>query len=155
MKNSNPKLRSKKSGEGLVVVIILLLIIGAGAWYLFHNKWTMDQEARAFGREMIQRVTVNHDLAFFQNNLGPQARMENAPSQQETIIAKFKELGVPQQPIKIEENVTFESKFFSPRAYFTAHLFYPTQTMTLQIAISHPVGKWQLDNLSFGSGPGG
>jgi hypothetical protein len=59
------------------------------------------------------------------------------------------QLGVPQQPMNIEEQVTFESHFFEPKGYFTAHLFYPTSAATMQIAVSHPVGKWQLDNLTF------
>lgn len=153
MKNSNWNCRSKESGEGLVIVIVLVVIIAAGVWWLFNNKKTMDREARAFGREVIQRVTVNHDKEFFANNLSPQARLDYPPSRQEYVISQFKELGVPNQPINIEENVTFESHFFSPRAYFIAHLFYPTQVATLQIAISHPVGKWQLDDLTFTSGP--
>lgn len=134
-------------------MIILFVIIAAGTWWLYHNKWTMDREARAFGRQMIERVALNHDLAFFRDNLGPQARLDNPPSQQELVIGRFRELGVPQQPIKIEENVTFERSFFSPKGYFLAHLFYPTQELTVQVAISHPVGKWQLDNLTAQSGP--
>ncbi len=151
MKRSN--YRSNQSGEGLVVVIILFVILALGTYWLYHNKWTMDREARAFGREMIERVAVNHDLAFFRDHLSPQARLDNPPSQQEFIISKFTELGVPQQPIKIDENVIFQKNFFSPQGYFTAHLFYPTQELTVEIAISHPVGKWQLDNLTYASGP--
>ena len=71
----------------------------------------MDREARVFGRQMIERVAVNHDVTFFRDNLSPQARLDNPPSQQDLIIAKFTELGVPQQPIKIEESVTFERAF--------------------------------------------
>lgn len=152
MKSSNWNCRSKQSGEGLVIVIILLVIIGGGVWYLFNNKNTMDREARAFGRQMVERLTVNHDLAFFSANLGPQARLDFPPSLQRDIIDQFTKLGVPNQPINIEEHVTFESHFFSPRGDFIAHLFYPTQTGTMQIGISHPVGKWQLDSLNFTAG---
>jgi hypothetical protein len=144
--------RSKQSGQGLVIVIILVVIIGAGAWYLFNNKKTMDAEARAFGREMIERLTVKHDLAFFRDHLSPQGRLDYPPSRQQDVITIFQQLGVPNQPINIEENVAFESQFFSPRGYFTAHLFYPTQAATVQIAVSHPVGKWQLDDLTYTAG---
>ena len=141
--------RSRASGQGLVVVIIVLALIGGAAWWLFSNKQTMDREARAFGKEAIERLVVHHDATFLANNLSPQARLENPPSQQQYIISKFQQLGVPAQPIQIEENVTFESHFFEPKGYFTAHLNYPAGPATLQIAVSHPVGKWQLDNLTF------
>ena len=136
------------SGQGLVVVIILLAIIASGAWWLFNNKKTMDREARAFGREMIQRLTVNHDAAFFANHLGPQAKLDNPPSQQQYVMSELQRLGVPLQPIQIDETVTWESHFFEPRGSFIAHLRYATQTATLQIAVSHPVSRWQLDYIT-------
>ena len=153
MKNSNSQTR--ESGQGLVVLIIILLIVGGGFWYLFSNKKTMDREARAFGREMVEGLTVKHDVNFFVNHLSPQMRIDYPPSQQQYVISQFQQLGVPQQPIKIDETVTFESQFFSPRGHFTAHLFYPTQAATLDIDVSHPVGKWQLDNMTFSTGMGG
>jgi hypothetical protein len=148
MKNSELDCRSNTSGQGLVVVIILLAIIAGGAWWLFNNKQTMDREARAFGREMIQRLTVNHDAAFFANHLSPQAKVDNPRSKQEYIMSKLQELGAAAQPIQIDESITWESHFFEPRGFFTAHLIYPAQTATLQIAVSHPVSKWQLDDIT-------
>jgi len=148
MKNSELDRRSNTSGQGLVVVIILLAIIAGGAWWLFNNKQTMDREARAFGRQMIERLTVNHDAAFFANHLSPQARLDNPLSEQQYIMSKLQELGVPAQPIQIDEKITWESHFFEPRGFFTAHLIYPAQTATIQIAVSQPVSKWQLDNIN-------
>ena len=139
----------KQAGDGLVVVIIFLALIGGGVWYLYYHKNEMDKEGRAFGRQMIEALTVRHDRAFFANNLGPQAKLDNPPSAQEAWIQQFTQLGVPAQPIKIEENMTWESQFFEPKGYFTAHLNYPARGATMRIAISHPVGKWQLDNLEF------
>jgi hypothetical protein len=148
MKNSELNRRSNTSAQGLVIVIILLAITAGGAWWLFNNKQTMDREARAFGREMIQRLTVNHDGPFFANHLSPQAKLDNPRSKQEYIMSKLQELGVPAQPIQIDENITWESHVFEPRGFFTAHLIYPAQTATLQIAVSHPVSKWQLDDIT-------
>ena len=153
MKNSELDRRSNTSGQGLVILIILLAIIAGGAWWLFNNKQTMDREMRTFGREMIQRLTVNHDAAFFANHLSPQAKVDNPPSKQQYIISKLQELGVPAQPIQIDENITWESYFFEPRGYFTAHLNYPAQGATLQLATSHPVSRWQLDNITFVTQP--
>jgi hypothetical protein len=30
-----------------------------------------------------------------------------------------------------------------------AHLFYPNGAATIQVAISHPVAKWQIDDMTF------
>ena len=153
MKKTKLSFQTKLSGQGLVVVFILLAVIGAGLWYLYSNKATTDREARAFAREAIKRITVDHDLKYFSDHLGPQAKLDNPPSQQQFIIQRFTQMGVPAQPIQIEENVTWESYFFEPRGYFTAHLNYPAQPVMLQMATSHPVSRWQIDNVSFGAQP--
>jgi hypothetical protein len=149
MKKNKLSSRNKLSGQGLVVVIILLAVIGAGLWYLYSNKTTTDREARVFAREAIKRLVVDHDIKYLGDHLGPQAKMDNPPSQQQYMIQRFTQFGVPEQPIKIDESVTWESYFFEPRGYFTAHLNYPGQGATLQIATSHPVSRWQLDNITF------
>ena len=56
--------RSKPSGQILVIVIIVLALIGAGFWWLFSNKEAMAKEGRAFGRDAVQRIAVQHDLNF-------------------------------------------------------------------------------------------
>ena len=145
------KLNSKRnvSGQGFVIIFIVLGVIGAGLWYLYSNKSTTDREARVFARDAINKLTVDHDLKYLSDHLGPQAKLDNPPSQQQYMIQRFTQFGVPQQPIQIDENVTWESYFFEPRGYFTAHLNYPGQGATLQIATSHPVSRWQIDNVTF------
>jgi len=149
MKNMKLSSQTKLSGQGLVIVFILLGVIGAGLWYLYSNKTTTDREARVFAREAVKRLVVDHDLKYLSEHLGPQAKLDNPPSQQQYMIQRFTQFGVPTQPIQIDENVTWESYFFEPRGYFTAHLNYPAQGATLQIATSHPVSRWQLDNITF------
>jgi hypothetical protein len=139
--------RAREAAEGLVVIIILIAVLGGIAWWLFNTKNTSDREGRAFARAVINRLAVQHDQKFLSDNLGPQARQEDTRSRQEYIIGKLKEFGVPAQPIPIEESMTFESQFFSPRGFFIAKLNYPGQLAVMQIAISHPVGKWQLDTI--------
>jgi hypothetical protein len=147
MKRKNDH-RSRTGGDGLVVVIVLLAIVGIGAWWLYSHKKEMDKEGRAFGRQMIEQLTVNHNLAFFSNNLGPQARVDYPPSQQQFMIQQFQQLGVPAQPIQIDSKMVWESQFFEPKGYFTANLKYPARGATLELAISHPVSKWQVDNMT-------
>ena len=139
----------RSNGEGLVIIIILLAVIGGGVWWLYNHKSTLDRDARKFGREVIQKLVVDHDVNFFGQNLGPQARLNYPPSQLQMVQQQFTQLGVPQQPLKIEEQVTFESHFFEPRGYFTAHLMYPSGPVDLQVAVSHPVSKWQVDDMTF------
>ena len=141
--------QSNTSGQVLVVVIILVILLGGGLWLLVTHKQSVDKEARAFGREMITRVTVNHDAAFLANHLSPQARLDNPPLQQQELMTKLQELGVPAQPIQIDERITWESQFFEPRGFFTAHLNYPAGPATLEIAFDRPVSKWQLLNITF------
>src|SRR6202022_3337395 len=153
MKKLKLSSQSKLSGQGLVVVFILLAVIGAGLWYLYSNKATTDQEARAFARDAVKKLTVDHDLKYLSDHLGPQAKLDNPPSQQQYIIQRFAQFGVPAEPIQIAENVPWESYFFEPRGYFTAHLNYPAQGATLQLATSHPVSRWQIDNITFTAQP--
>jgi hypothetical protein len=149
MKTLKQTHRFKRSGEGLVLLIIVAAVIGAGAWYLFSTKAEMDREARQFARETAKRLTVDHDAAYLAEHLSPQAKLDNPPSQQQYIIQRFTQFGVPAQPIQMDENVTWESYFFEPHGFFTAHLYYPTQTAMLQLAVSHPVSRWQIDNITF------
>ena len=147
MKRMSPS-RNRNGGDGLVVVIILLALLGIGAWWLYSHKAAMDKEGRQFGRTMIEALAVRYDKAFFANNLGPQAKLDYPPSQQDFLIQQFQQLGTPAQPIQIDEKMTWESQFFEPRGYFTAQLNYPARSATVQLAISHPVSKWQVDNLT-------
>jgi hypothetical protein len=128
-------------------------VIGAGLWYLYSNKATTDREARVFAREAVKKLTVDHDRQYIETHLGPQAKLDLPPSQRDYMIQRFAQFGVPAQPIQIDENITWESYFFEPRGYFTAHLNYPAQGATLQLATSHPVSRWQLDNITFVTQP--
>lgn len=148
-----PKYRSNVSGEGLVIVIILVVLIGGGLWWLVSHKQAVDKEARVVGRDMVKRLAVDHDAAFFANNLSPQLRLDYPPLQQQEEMSKFQQLGAPAQPIQIDESVSWEGpwefKFFEPKGSFTAHLNYAAGPATLQIAIDHPASKWQLTGYSF------
>jgi hypothetical protein len=144
--------RFKSSGEGLVIVLILIVLIGGGVWYLVSHKQSMEKEGRTFGNEVIKRIVIDHDVGFLSSNLSPQARLDLPPTDQQNLINQLQQLGIPAQPFKTDENFTWESHFFEPRGFFTAHLNYPGGPATLQIAFDHPVSKWQIVNISF-AGP--
>lgn len=147
--------RSKTSGEGLALVIIVLVIVGGILWYLYSTKAATDRDARQYGHEVVNRLAVKHDRALLDQDLAPQAKMENPPSQRDYLIQRFAQFGVPAQPIEIDDNVTFDSYFFKPHGFFTAHLNYPGQAVTLQIAVSQGDTKWLIENITFtpGSAP--
>jgi hypothetical protein len=135
-------------GEGLVIVIIVLAIIGGGTWWLYHHKADMDREARSFGRDIIQQLAVNHDVSLFADHLSPEMKLHYPQSQIDFVKGKLTELGVPQQPLRIEEQVTFTSTFFEPHGTFQVQLIYPSGIGSMQVAVSHPVTKWQVDDLT-------
>lgn len=142
------KCNCRSNGEGLVVLIILLAIIGGGILWLYSHKKNLDRDARAFGREMIERLAVHHDLTAFVEHLSPQMKLNYPPSQLKYLQGKLNEIGAPQQPLNIEEQITFESHFFEPHGVFQAQLMYPSGMANIQMAISHPVSKWQVDDLT-------
>jgi hypothetical protein len=147
MKNLNS--RSNSSGQIIVVLIIMIAVIGAGAWWLFSNKQAMAKEGREFGREAIQRLAVHHDLNFFGSHLSPEARRQFPPSVQQEFISKLQQFGSPVGPIDVQGDIQFQSHFFEPRGNFHARLNYPAQPADLDISVSHPVGRWQIDDISF------
>ena len=130
------------------MLIILLAIVGGGVLWLYSHKKQLDREARGFGREMIEQLTVKHDINMFADHLSPQLKMNYPPSQLQYLQTKLNEIGVPQQPLKIDEQITFESHFFEPHGIFQAQLMYPSGLGNIQMAISHPVSKWQIDDLT-------
>jgi hypothetical protein len=142
--------RSNRSGEGgLAVVIILVLILGAGAWWLFSTKSTAEKEGRQFVDEAVQHLAVQHDLGFLESRLSPNAKMELTPPLQKNLMATLTQMGVPAQPIAVDGKIQFESQFFQPHGLFTAKLNYPGRPGTLEVEVSHPVGRWQLDAVRF------
>ncbi len=149
------KLASRRNlaGEGLVLILIVAVILLVIGWYLYSTKSATDKECRTYGHDIINRYIVNHDPAVLDNELSPEMKMKFPPSTKQLTIQHLAQLGAPQQPIQIEDNVTFDSSFFglisyAPHGFFTAHLNYPGQELLLQIAVSHPQTKWQVDDIT-------
>jgi hypothetical protein len=109
----------------------------------------MAKEGRAFGRETIQRIAVQHDLNFFSSHLSPEARRQFPPSVQQEFISRFQSLGTPVGPIDVQGDIQFQSHFFEPRGNFYARLNYPARPAEINVSVSHPVGRWQIDDISF------
>src|SRR5438094_8770641 len=120
MKELKMNSRSKSSGQILAIVIILLALIGAGFWWLFSNKQEMAKEGREFGREAIQRIAVQHDLAFFSSRLSPQARLQLPPSAQQDCMSRMEKLGAPVGAVDVQGDILFQSPFCARTGNFHA-----------------------------------
>jgi hypothetical protein len=145
--------RSKSSGQILAVAIIVLVLIGIGFWWLFSNKQTMAKEGKAFGKEAVQRIAVQHDLNFFSSHLSPEARLQFPPSAQQDFISRIEKLGPPAGPVDVQGDILFQSQFFDPRGNFHARVNYPARGAEINVSISHPVGRWQIDDVQFAPDP--
>jgi hypothetical protein len=141
------KSQPRQSGQIFGVLIILLALIGVGLWLLVSHRNAMRTEGRAFGQEAIQRIAVQHDANFLGSSLGPQARLDLPPSAQQEMISRVQQLGTPVGPVKVDGDITFQSQFFEPRGVFNAQLNYPAGAARIDVAISHPVGRWQIDTI--------
>jgi hypothetical protein len=140
--------RSKTKGQVLAILIIVLGLIGVGAWWLYSTREAMAKEGREFGKEAIQRIVLQRDLAFFSSRLSPAARQDYPPSAQQDLISRLQQLGTPVGPLDVQGNIQFQSQFFEPHGVFNARLNYPARSGQIEIATSHPVGRWQIDTLS-------
>jgi hypothetical protein len=140
---------SKSSGQVIVVLIIVLGLVGVGFWWLFSNKQEMAKQGKEFARETVQRIVVQRDLNYFASRLSPQARMNFAPSAQQEFFSEIAKLGAPVGPVDVQGNIEFQSQFFEPHGNFHARINYPARYADMNLTISHPVGRWQIDEISF------
>ena len=141
-----------------VLIFIILAILGGMLWYLHSTKVSTEREAIQYGHEVIDRLAVKHDGSVLETDLAPQAKMEMPPSQRAYVIQRFTQFGVPSQPIQIEDSVSFDTSFFglisaNPHGIFTAHLNYPAQPVTLQLATSQGATKWLIENVTISMQP--
>jgi hypothetical protein len=141
--------RSKSSGQIFVILIIVLVLIGIGFWWLFSNKQQMAKEGREFGKQVIQELVMQRNLKFFADHLSPAMRLQYPPSAQQDLMTQLGKLGTPLSPPDVQGDIVFQSQFFEPNGNFHAHINYPTRGADINVAVSHPVGRWQIDEIIF------
>jgi hypothetical protein len=149
MKKLKMNSRSRSSGQVIVVLIIVLGLVGAGFWWLYSNKEAMAKEGRAFGKEAVQRIAVQHDINFFGSHLSPQARVNLPVSAQQEFINEIARHGQPVGAVDVQGDIKFQSQFFEPQGNFHARINYPTSGAEFNLTVSHPVGRWQIDDIAF------
>jgi hypothetical protein len=152
MKMKKLKLNSqrKSSGQVIVLVIIVLVLLGVAYWWLASTKQEMAKEGNQFANELVQKIVVQRDLNFFASRLSPQARMNfAAPTAQQEFINEIGRHGTPVGPINVQGKMEFQSQFFEPHGSFQARINYPAEYAQITFTISHPVGRWQIDEIAF------
>jgi hypothetical protein len=65
----------------------------------------------------------------------------------------LEKLGTPVSAPDVQGDVQFQSHFFEPNGNFHAHINYPTRGAEISVSISHPVGRWQIDDLQLSAEP--
>ncbi len=145
------KLSSKRNSSGqVVVVLIILLVLVFGAWWWLNSqKQASAREGTAFAKDAIQRIAVQHDINFFNSRLSPQARMNFPASTQQEFINEIVKMGAPVRPVDVQGKIEFQSHFFEPHGSFHTRIYYPSRYADMDLSISHPVGRWQIDEIAF------
>ena len=152
MKMKQFKLSSKRKSSGQVVVllIIVLALLGGAWWWLNSNKENSAKEGRDFANEAIQKIAVQHDGNFFISRLSPKMRMAfAAPTAQQEFMNEIVKLGAPVRPVDVQGKIEFTSQFFEPHGSFHGRIYYPARYADIDLTISHPVGRWQIDEIAF------
>jgi len=152
--------RFNVSGQAFVLIFIILAICAGILWYLHSTKTATERDAIRYGHDVIDRLVNKHDQSVLDTDLDPQAKLEMPPSQRAYLIQRFTQFGVPSQPIKIDDDIGFDTSFFgliaaNPHGVFTAHLNYPAQPVTLQLATTQGATKWLIQNITMTMGTQG
>ena len=150
MKQFKLSSKRKSSGQVVVLLIIVLALLGGAWWGLNSNKENSAKQGRDFANEAVQKIAVQHDGNFFISRLSPQMRMAfAAPTAQQEFMNEIVKLGAPVRPVDVQGKIEFNSQFFEPHGSFHARIYYPARYADMDLTISHPVGRWQIDEIAF------
>src|SRR6266536_4295462 len=149
MKQFKLSSKQKSSGQVVVLLIIVVALLGGAWWWLYSTKQQMAKEGTDFAKEAIQHIAVQHDINFFNSRLSPQARMNFPASAQQEFMGDIVRLGAPVRPVDVQGKIEFNSQFFEPHGSFHARIYYPARYADMDLTISHPVGRWQIDAIAF------
>src|SRR5262245_49778213 len=149
MKQFKLSSKRKSSGQVVVLLIIVLALLGGAWWWLNSNKQNSAKEGTDFAKEAIQKIAVQHDINFFNSRLSPQARMNFPASAQQEFMNEIVKLGASVRPVDVQGKIEFNSQFFEPHGSFHARIYYPARYADMDLTISHPVGRWQIDETRF------
>lgn len=139
--------RQHDSGSVILFLIIVIALVAGGIYFLGQLRKEREAQARAFGREIVQRLTVDHDVKYLHSVISIDHREEFPPAKEADFINQFAQLGRPAPDWQLAGDVSFENRFFSPRANFQSILRYPDRHATIYLNVSCAHGPWELDAL--------
>jgi hypothetical protein len=113
----------------------------------------MAREGSQFGKQVIQELVMKRNVKFFADHLSPAMRLQYPPSAEQELGTRLEKLGTPVSAPDVQGDVQFQSHFFEPNGNFHAHINYPTRGAEISVSISHPVGRWQIDDLQLSAEP--
>ena len=70
-------------------------------------------------------------------------------STQQEFMNEIIKLSAPVRPVDVQGKIEFNSQFFEPHGSFKARIYYPARYADMDLTISHPVGRWQIDEIAF------
>src|SRR3954470_3284661 len=149
MKQFQKSSKQKSSGQVVVVLIIVLALLGGAWWYLNSNKESAAKEGTSFAKDAVQKIAVQHDINYFNSRLSPQARVNFPASTQQEFMNEIVKLGAPVRPVDVQGKIEFNSQFFEPHGSFHSRIYYPARYADMDLTVSHPVGRWQIDEIVF------
>jgi hypothetical protein len=149
MKQIKLSSKRKSSGQVVVLLIIVLALLGGAWWWLDSSKQNSAKEGTDFAKEAFQKIAVQHDINYFNSRLSPQARMNFPASAQQEFMNEIVKLGAPVRPVDVQGKIEFNSQFFEPHGSFRARIYYPARYADMDLTVSHPVGRWQIDEIGF------
>ena len=140
--------RRNTAGQAVVLLLVLVAIVAGIGWWLYSARQQSEREAQAFAREAATRFAVHFDMKFLNSHLGREAQTKYPPSFRERFFNRLRQLGSPSGPPEVEGRVMFTSQFFQPVGEFSCRLHYPNAPAIIAMAISRPMGRWQIDYLN-------
>ena len=149
MKQFKLSSKRKSSGQVVVLLIIVLALLGGAWWWLSSSKENAAREGTTFAKEAFQKIGVQHDINFFNSRLSPQARTNFPASAQQEFMNEILKLGAPVRPVDVQGKIEFNSQFFEPHGSFRGRIYYPARYADMDLTVSHPVGRWQIDEIAF------
>jgi hypothetical protein len=135
--------------EAIPAIIIGVVVIGGCIWLAYNYASSTDSEAENYAREVVQKLTVDHDANFLAHNLSAKGRLEIPPISRQTLIENFVRLGQPRRPFDLKGTVAYrtQSGAKEPVGHYQTVLHYPNAEGQLDL-VARRHARWEIDGLN-------
>lgn len=142
------KRQSTERGQAIVFIVILLAILAGGYWMLLSSRNSRQQDAQRFAREAAQKLVLQQDMHFLNQNLTSHAQVLYPPSWRDRFFEFIRNLGPVQGDFDVHGRVTFTSEFFDPNAVYHADFNTSAGPASIELHFSRPASRWEIDALN-------